>query len=376
MRPVKRVSVLGSTGSIGRQTLDVIRDCSDQFEAVALTAFKNTDALKRQAEEFGVKSIAVMDEGAGRRSGVPCGMRAIIDAATHPDADIVVIAVAGVIGLLPTLAAIEAGKSIALASKEVLVAAGEVVMPKIREKNIALTPIDSEHSAVFQCMQGIKEEDVKRIILTASGGPFRGKKTEDLREITQEQALQHPTWRMGGKITIDSATLMNKGLEVIEAKWLFNLEADQVDVVIHPQSIVHSMVETKDGSVISQMGWPNMRLPILYALAHPDRTPNNLPQWNPASTPVMTFEEPDVATFRCLPMAYEALKQGGTMPCVLNAANEVAANGFLEGRCGFLEIAEIVEKVMEKHRPAKVDLDSLLATDKWARATARSLMSV
>jgi 1-deoxy-D-xylulose-5-phosphate reductoisomerase len=373
---VKRVSILGSTGSIGRQTLDVIRRHPDRFKPVALTAAKNTNALKAQADEFGVEYTAVMNEAAGRQAGIPFGMRSLMDAATHPDADIVVVAVAGVIGLLPTMAAIEAGKSIALASKEVLVAAGEIVMPKIREKGIKITPIDSEHSALFQCMLGMEKTDVKRLILTASGGPFRGKKIHELRNMTPDEALAHPTWNMGGKITVDSSTLMNKGLEVIEARWLFDMQPENIDVVIHPQSIIHSMVEAADGSVIGQLGWPNMRLPILYALSHPERVPNKLPQWDPAKTPVITFERPDKRTFRGLQLAYDAIAEGGTMPCALNAANEVAAVGFLEKRCGFLEIAEIVERVMERHRPTPPTMESIQATDAWARETARSMMSV
>jgi 1-deoxy-D-xylulose-5-phosphate reductoisomerase len=290
------------------------------------------------------------------------------------EADLVVVAVAGVIGLTPTVEAIKAGKDIALASKEVLVAAGEVVMPLVRQHDVNLTPIDSEHSALFQCLQGYRSEQVEKLILTASGGPFRGRQTEDLKNITVDQALNHPTWRMGGKITIDSATLMNKGLETIEAKWLFDVDIDQVDVVIHPQSVVHSLVKFNDGSVLGQLGWPDMRLPIAYALLYPDRLPNQLRPWNPVDTPHLSFEPVDHETFRSICLAREASKVGGTMPCVLNAANEEAANAFLRSEVAFLRIPEIVERTMAGHRPEEPGLDNLLRADATAREIARSLI--
>jgi len=302
-------------------------------------------------------------------------MDALIRLATMEEADIVVISVAGVIGLLPTIAAIKAGKNIALASKEVLVAAGELVMPLIEEHGITLTPIDSEHSALFQCMQGYKSEQIESLIITASGGPFRGRVKQDLEGVTVEQALNHPTWRMGGKITIDSATLMNKGLEAIEARWLFNVEVDQVQIVVHPQSVVHSMVKFKDGSVLGQMGWPNMRLPIAYALLYPERKPNSLRPWNPVDTPALTFEPVDEATFECLGLAVQSARIGGTAPCAMNAANEVAANAFLRGELKFLQIPEVIKHTLLEHRVLVPTLDNVLTTDKHARAFARTLIS-
>lgn len=253
-------------------------------------------------------------------------------------------------------------------------AAGEVVMPAVREAGVSMTPIDSEHSALFQCLQGYPAESVKELILTASGGPFRGRRREELESVTVEEALVHPTWRMGGKITVDSATMMNKGLEVIEARWLFGVATERVKVVVHPQSVVHSMVKFWDGSVLGQMGWPDMRLPIQYALLHPERKANDLPDWDPVATPQLTFEPVDEGTFRCLALARAASAAGGTMACALNAANEEAANGFLAGRCGFLEIADIVEGVMERHEVAAPAWETILETDAWARETARGLM--
>ena len=366
--------MLGSTGSIGVQTLDIIRQHPDRLEVVALGAYRNAEKLRAQAAEFGVDQIALRDEDAGKASGIPGGIDAVADIATRDDVDMVVVAMAGVIGLMPTIAAIQAGKDIALASKEVLVSAGEVVMPMVKKHGVTMTPIDSEHSALFQCMQGYEVDQIDQLIVTGSGGPFRGKTKSDLANVTREDALKHPTWRMGGKITIDSATLMNKGLEVIEARWLFDVKPDQVEVVIHPQSVVHSFVKFKDGSVLGQFGWPDMRLPIQYALLHPERKPNELRPWDPISTPTLTFEEPDEKTFRCLYLARQAAEQGGTMPCAMNAANEIAANAFLNGTCGFLDIAETVEEVMVKHAPGTPDLDNLLETDAWARRTARSLL--
>lgn len=371
---MKRVAILGSTGSIGRQTLDIIRQHPDRLQVVALTASTSGDLLKRQAQEFGVQHLALMSEKAGRENGLPGGMTAVVDCATLPEADIVVVSVAGVIGLEPTLAAIMAGKDIALASKEVLVAAGQVVMPLIRDKGVTLTPIDSEHSALFQCLLGSRADQVERLILTASGGPFRGRKRSDLEGVTREDALAHPTWSMGGKITIDSATLMNKGLEVIEARWLFDVPASHIDVVIHPQSIIHSLVQFKDTSVLAQMGWPDMRLPIQFALLYPERKPNQLKPWSPVETPQLSFERPDLETFRCLALAYMAAERAQSMPCALNAANEEAANAFLRGQCGFLQIADVVEKVMGAHTPVEPTLQALIDTDSWARAKVREAL--
>jgi len=362
---MKRVVVLGSTGSIGTQTLDVLSQYPDLFRVVGLAARSNSALLAEQAHRFSVPNSVLMDRD---------GMDAVVGLATIPSADIVVVAVAGVIGLMPTLAAIEAGKHIALASKEVLVAAGEVVMPLVRAHNVSLTPIDSEHSAIFQCLQGYRPDQIDSLIITASGGPFRGRTRSDLARITVDEALAHPTWRMGGKITIDSATLMNKGLEMIEAKWLFGVSMDQVDAVIHPQSVVHSMVKLRDGSVLGQMGWPDMRLPIAYALLYPERLPNQLRPWNPVDTPNLTFEPVDHETFRSIGLAREAVRIGGTMPCTLNAANEEAANAFLRSEISFLQIAEIVEQTMAAHTPEAPSLENLVRTDASARDTARSLI--
>lgn len=372
---MKRIVILGSTGSIGRQTLDVVREHSDRLSVVGLVANSNAAALRDQATEFGVSKLALCDERAASEAGLPGGMNAIVDLVTQNSVDLVVVSVAGVIGLIPTMAAIKAGKQIALASKEVLVAAGEVVMQEIDSHKTQLTPIDSEHSAIFQCLQGSEPGHVDRLILTASGGPFRGWTRAQLEQVTVEQALNHPTWAMGGKITIDSATLMNKGLELIEARWLFGVPVDKIDVVVHSQSIVHSCVKFADGSVLAQMGWPNMRLPIQYALLYPDRVPNAFKPWNPVDTPSLTFEKPDDAVFPSINLARAAASTGGSMPCAFNAANEHAANAFLAGQCGFLDIARTVEKVMQNHdRIGTPNLTDLLHVDQWARQRAAELM--
>lgn len=368
---MKRVVVLGSTGSIGTQTLDVIAQHPDRLQLVGLGAGSNEALLKEQAARFGVSRVALYSAPAG--SEVPSGMSALIDLATMPEADIVVISVAGVIGLLPTVEAIKAGKDIALASKEVLVAAGEIVMPLIRQYGVTMTPIDSEHSALFQCLQGYTSDQVETLILTASGGPFRGKMRKDLEGITVAQALNHPTWSMGGKITIDSATLMNKGLETIEARWLFDVGIDQVEVVVHPQSVIHSMVKFKDGSVLGQMGWPDMRLPITYALLYPERKPNPMKPWNPIDTPNLTFEAVDSETFPSLRIAKESMRLGKTYPCAMNAANEEAANAFLRGEVSFLAIPEIVERAVESHEALDPTLDNMLAADALTREFVRNL---
>ncbi len=370
---MKRVVVLGATGSIGTQTLDAVSQHPDDLKIVGLAAHSNADLLKEQAQKFGVSRLALFNEVSG--SGIPHGMAALEDLACMAEADIVVISVAGVIGLLPTLAAIRAKKNIALASKEVLVAAGELVMPLVREAGVVMTPIDSEHSALFQCLQGYRSDQIAELIITASGGPFRGQKQAALKDVTVEQALNHPTWRMGGKITIDSATLMNKGLEAVEARWLFDVPIDQVNVVVHPQSVVHSMVKFLDGSVLGQMGWPNMRLPIAYALLYPERKPNDLKPWNPIDTPNLTFEAVDHETFPCLGLAKESSRIGGTMPCVMNAANEIAANAFLKGELSFLGIPNVVELTMQEHNPVQPTLDNVLQADEAARSRARALIT-
>jgi 1-deoxy-D-xylulose-5-phosphate reductoisomerase len=373
---VKRIAVLGATGSIGRQTLDVAKALSDRLQVVAMTANTQDHALVAAAAEHGVSRLALMDEDAAARAQLPGGVQAVCDIATAEDVDVVVVAVAGVIGLLPTLAAIRAGKAIALASKEVLVAAGEVVMPLVAKHGVTMTPIDSEHSAVFQCLLGSTPDQVAKVTLTASGGPFRGWTSDRLASVAPEDALNHPTWRMGGKITVDSATLMNKGLEMIEAHWLFGLAMDQVDFVVHPQSIVHSFVTFNDGSALAQLGWPDMRLPIQYALLHPERVPAGMRPWNPVASGDLTFEPPDLATFRCPGLARAAAEAGGTMPSVMNAANEHAANAFLRGECGFLQIADAVEAAMSAHENSAADLDAVIEADRWARErTARFLRS-
>ena len=362
---MKRVVILGSTGSIGTQTLDIIRQFPDEFQVVGLAAARNESLLTEQAYEFKVKHTVLFERD---------GMDALVGLATLDSADIVVVSVAGVIGLLPTFEAIKAGKTIALASKEVLVAAGEIVMPLLNQHGVTMTPIDSEHSAIFQCLQGYRSDQVSEIILTASGGPFRGRTRDELANISVEQALNHPTWNMGGKITIDSATLMNKGLEMIEARWLFGVSMDQVKVVVHPQSVIHSMVKFTDGSVLGQLGWPNMRLPILYALAFPSRLPNDLKNWDPTETPNLTFEKPNQDTFPALGLAREAAKIGGTMPAVMNAANEAVVAAFLRGKCGFLDIPSVVEKAMMEHSTSSATLTSILDADREARIRVREAL--
>jgi 1-deoxy-D-xylulose-5-phosphate reductoisomerase len=366
---LKRIAVLGSTGSIGTQTLDVVRAHPDRLEIVALAAKSNASLLDDQIAEFKVKRSALFERD---------GLRALSDLATLPEVDIVVVSVAGMVGILPTLDAIRAGKHIALASKEVLVAAGEVIMPAVREAGVTMTPIDSEHSAIFQCLQGYRPEDIDGLIVTASGGPFRGKKRSDLEQVTVEQALNHPTWRMGGKITIDSATLMNKALETIEARWLFDVPMSRVDAVIHPQSIIHSFVRFNDGSVLGQFGWPNMRLPIQLALLHPDRVPSGLPDWNPAESPDLTFEPIDHETFPALRLAQEAVNKGGTAPCAFNAANEETVAAFLRGDIGFLGIVDRVAEVVDRHDLGQgvPSLAAILDAEERARADARKLMRV
>jgi len=364
---MKHVAVLGSTGSIGTQTLEIVSQHPDFLRIVGLAAHSNEELLSRQAREHNVNRAVLFDRD---------GMDAMVDLATADKVDIVVVAVAGVIGLIPVLAAIAAGKQIALASKEVLVAGGEIVMDAVRRHKVLMTPIDSEHSALFQCLQGSRTDQVETLILTASGGPFRGRSRTELLNVSAAQALQHPTWRMGGKITVDSATLMNKGLETLEARWLFEIPIDNIEAVIHPQSIIHSFVRFLDGSVICQMGWPNMKLPIQYALLYPERTPNLLPKWGPLDSRLLTFEPVDHETFPSVRIAVESARIGGTMPAAMNAANEVAANGFLNSDVSFLGIADTVQYVMDHHKAQEATLESILLTDQWARETARNYMAL
>ncbi len=373
---MRKIALLGSTGSIGRQTLDVVRNHPERFEVVALTAHGSDELLLEQIEEFKPLLAVLVDEGAASRlkaryhgkTRILAGQEALLEAATLAEADVVVTAVVGFAGLRPTIAAIRAKKDIALANKETLVAAGEIVMREAREAGVAILPVDSEHSALFQCLQGEPAEAVSRLLLTASGGPFRGWSKDRLATVTVEDCLKHPTWAMGQKITIDSASLANKGLEVIEAKWLYGVDYDQIEVVVHPQSIVHSMIEYADGSVKAQLGLPDMRLPIQYALTYPERIANTFPKMNFYQLKDLSFHEPDMDTFAALRYAYDAGKIGATMPCVFNAANEEAVFAFLKRKLRFLDIYELIHATMQAHQVvAEPTLDDLFAADAWAR---------
>ena len=362
--------MLGSTGSIGTQTLDDCRTYPQEFQIVGLAAHSKRALLLEQATEFGVAETSLFVED---------GVAGLDRLATLAEADLVVVSVAGVIGLSPTLRAIRAGKTIALASKEVLVAGGEIVMGAAKEAGTPILPVDSEHSAIFQCLRGERSGHLRRIVLTCSGGPFHGRRQDELAGVTVEQALAHPTWRMGGKITIDSATLMNKALEMIEAAWLYDLEPEQIDVAIHRQSVVHSMVEFEDGSTMAQLGAPDMRVPIAVCLFHPDRAPaypgTTEARWDPLDGRALTFEPPDEGAFPALGLAREAMKTGGTLPAALNAADEEAANAFLRGELTFLGIVETVRCVMSDHRPEEASLENVLRADAAARAEALRLIS-
>jgi len=366
---MKRVAILGSTGSIGQQTLDVIRRLPQHLQVVALAANSDSETLQKQAEAFGVERLGLLDssESVSARFRIYMGVEGLCELVSAADIDVVVVALAGIVALQPTLAAIEAGKTIALATKEVLVGAGEYVMQRAQERQVPVLPIDSEHSGVFQILQGNPQKAIERVILTASGGPFRLRPLETFDAITVEEALQHPNWRMGPKITVDSATMMNKGLEVIEAQWLFGLPLERIEVLIHPQSIVHALVEFRDGSVLAQLSQPDMRLPIQYALLYPERIDTGLPRLRLEQVRSLEFESPDLNRYPCLRLAYEAARLGGTMPTVLNAANEVAVHRFLQGQIAFTEIPIIVEKTMEAHQPEKATLQAVLDADAWAR---------
>ena len=353
----KRIAILGSTGSIGTQALEVISTHENNFEVEVLTAQNNATLLVEQAKKYKPNAVVICNEtqyafvkGAlsNEEIKVFAGENALSSVVQMDTIDLVLTALVGYSGLRPTIKAIEAGKTIALANKETLVVAGELITSLAREKGVNIYPIDSEHSAIFQCMMGEFHNKIDKIILTASGGPFRGKKKAEIKSVTREQALRHPNWNMGAKVTIDSATLMNKGLEVIEAKWLFGVKPEQVDVVIHPQSIIHSLVQFEDGSIKAQLGLPDMRLPIQFALTYPDRFKSAFPRFDFNNYPSLTFEKPDTETFRNLALAFEALNRGGNMPCVLNAANEVAVAGFLKDKVSFLEMSDIVEQCLSK----------------------------
>jgi 1-deoxy-D-xylulose-5-phosphate reductoisomerase len=353
----KHIAILGSTGSIGTQALDVIRANQDKFVVEVLTAMNNSQLLIEQAKEFKPNTVVITNESLYDQVfdaldaldiKVYAGANALNSVVQMESIDLVLTALVGYAGLKPTISAIESGKNIALANKETMVVAGELVTRLAQEKAVNIYPVDSEHSAIFQCLVGEFHNPIEKIILTASGGPFRGKDREALLQVKKEQALKHPNWDMGAKITIDSASLMNKGLEVIEAKWLFNLRMDQIDVIVHPQSIIHSMVQFEDGSIKAQMGLPDMKLPIQFALSYPDRIKSDFPRFNFVDYPQLTFEQPDMKTFRNLGLAIESMKQGGNMPCILNAANEVAVAKFLKDEIGFLEMSDLIENCMAK----------------------------
>lgn len=377
MSTVKKVSILGSTGSIGTQALEVIKENCQLFEVVALTAQNNWQLLVKQAINFQPQLVVIGNSSFEQevkkglkdtKCVVASGSEGLIAAASYKQSDIVLTALVGYAGLLPTIAAIESGKTIALANKETLVVAGQIINKLLHDHQVKMIPVDSEHSAIFQCLQGEEVKNLKKIILTASGGPFRGYKQEQLREVKKEQALRHPNWDMGAKITIDSASLMNKGLEVIEAHWLFNLPAEKIQVVVHPQSVIHSMVEFEDTSIKAQLGYPDMRLPIAYALGYPDRISGNFKPFDFTDYPQLTFEKPDMVTFRNLHLAFEAMKMEGNMPCILNAANEIAVDLFLKDQISFLGMPELIETVMEKmNHIANPTLDDLINTDKETR---------
>ena len=372
---MKKIAILGSTGSIGTQTLDVIRAHSDELEVVALAAGSNKERLKEQIREFHPELVSLSDEKkaqelkeelAGEAVEVVCGMDGLIEVAGIDSADVVVTAVVGMMGILPTMEAIRKGKDIALANKETLVTAGHLIIPMAREYGVSILPVDSEHSAIFQCLQGEPKKALDKILLTASGGPFRGKSAEFLETVTLEDALNHPNWSMGPKITIDSSTMVNKGLEVMEAKWLSGVDYSQIEVVIQPQSIIHSMVQYIDGAVIAQLGTPDMRVPIEYALFYPERRSLPGDRLDFSKLSQITFEKPDYKVFRGLSLAIEAGKTGGTMPTVFNAANERAVAKFLKGEIKYTDIVRSIEKCMDAHKvSAHPDLEEILATEQW-----------
>jgi 1-deoxy-D-xylulose-5-phosphate reductoisomerase len=383
---MKRLAILGCTGSIGATTLDLVARFPDRFEVVALAAGKNLERLAQQVRRFQPKVVSVQSRAAALefaarvpeyRGAICSGAEGLEAVATAEGADLLISALVGAVGLLPTLRAIQAGKDVGLANKEVLVIAGELVTAAAQSAGVSLFPLDSEHNAIFQALRGHRRDDVRRIILTASGGPFLHRSLGELHSVSRDDALRHPTWKMGDKITIDCATLMNKGLEVIEAHWLFGVSPERIQVVIHPQSIVHSMVEYVDGSVLAQLGIPDMAIPISYVLAYPDRLPlDHLPALDLPHAATLEFGEPDLSKFQCLELAYEALRAGGTVPAVLNAANEIAVAAFLAGGIAFLDIPRILTQVLEAHvRSAADGLETLLAADRWGRAQAQSCLA-
>lgn len=383
---LKRIAIFGSTGSIGTQALDVIFQNPTLFQATILTAQSNDQLLIEQARKFQPSAVVIADPKKYKTVSealqplgieVYSGEEGLVEAADRDDYDMMLAAIVGYAGLKPTLQAVNKGKAIGLANKETLVVAGDIVMQRALLKKVPIIPVDSEHSAIFQCLVGEGRNKIEKVILTASGGPFLGKKPNFLVNVKRDHALQHPNWSMGAKISIDSATLMNKGLEMIEAKWLFNLQPQQIEVVVHPQSIIHSMVQFEDGSIKAQMGLPDMKLPIQYALAFPSRIANNFPRYDFKKPNTLTFEEPDLKTFRNLAMAIDALHKGGNMPCVLNAANEIAVYAFLKNRIGFLDMTEVIDRTLQKitfiEQPT---IDEYFETDGEARNFAASLVNM
>lgn len=380
---MKNISILGSTGSIGTQALEVIRANPELYKVVALTANANAALLISQALEFNPELVVIGNEKQYEavKSALPgikvlSGEDALCEAAEITSAALVLTAIMGAVGLRPTIAAIKAKKTIALANKETLVVAGEMITRLAAENDVQIIPVDSEHSAIYQCLVGEQLTHIEKIYITASGGPFRGKDRGFLQNVTKIQALKHPNWVMGAKITIDSASLMNKGLEVIEAKWLFNLEVDQIDVIVHPQSIIHSLVQFNDGSIKAQMGLPDMKLPIHYAMAYPERIESQFPRFNFMDYPELTFSKPDLITFRNLELAYTALRKGGNMPCIINAANEVVVEAFLNDQIGFLEMSDVIAQCMsDLPFIASPELNNYLETDQHTRIFARELVT-
>jgi 1-deoxy-D-xylulose-5-phosphate reductoisomerase len=381
---MKRLAILGSTGSIGVNTLDIVRQFPERFQVVSLSAGLNTGLLRRQILQFRPKIVSVLNKElaeALKRDLSPespeivDGIEGLIKVATHPEVDQVVSAIVGAVGLIPTLSAIKTGKTVALANKESLVMAGKIVMEEARRNGVQILPIDSEHSAIFQSLLGHRKETIQRLILTASGGPFLNLPVSKLPDVTVKDALHHPNWEMGKKITIDSASLMNKGLEVIEAHWLFDMPVEKITVQIHPQSIIHSMVEYIDGSVIAQMGIADMRVPISYALSFPNRLPLSLPRLDLPRKGGLTFQTPDLDRYLCLKLAYQSIKIGETMPAILNASNEVAVNAFLDGAIKFTEIPLLIQRVMEDHDVNPVHtIEDILKADYWARERAKAII--
>lgn len=382
---LKNIAILGSTGSIGTQALEVIRQNPDRFHAFVLTANSNAGLLIKQALEFNPEFVVIAEQSkldevksalSHTETRVLCGQDELCATLERPEISLVLTAMVGFAGLIPTLAAIRAGKDIALANKETLVVAGDMVTSLAKEHGVKILPVDSEHSAIFQCLAGEEQNPIEKIYLTASGGPFRGKDRDFLATITRKEALKHPNWVMGEKITIDSASLMNKGLEVIEAKWLFDLDVSQIDVIVHPQSIVHSLVQFRDGSMKAQMGLPDMKLPIQYAMAYPERIENTFPRFNFTDFPNLSFEQADKTTFRNLALAFDALNAGGNMPCVINAANEVVVAEFLKDRIGFLKMSDIIEQCMSEIAfIPEPSLDDYLESDRITRILAQELVT-